>query len=395
MTLTNKQLEGLAIAINRYRNGEKYTVISGYAGSGKSTLIKYIIAGLQIDPNEVAYVAFTGKAATVLRNKGCENAITAHKLLYDAFQTKEGEFRFKPKESLDENYRVIVVDEVSMLPAVMWNRLLTHNVYVLACGDPGQLPPIDPTENNHVLDNPHIFLDEVMRQAQDSEIIRLSMHIREGKNLSSYQGTNEQVKIITTKEVIPAMYNWADQVLCATNEMRQDINNFVRKIRGYNSEPQVGDKIIGLQNQWDFFSQQEAPLTNGTIGFITSYNRKSIYAPRYIYSQPIHYMYTSMTTEEGDKFKDIPIDYQYFKTREAQLNPSQISKLKENKYFHHRPPFEFSYAYAITTWKAQGSEWEKVMGFEESFPRDRIEHQKFLYTMITRASKKIVLVMKP
>ena len=205
MTLTNKQLEGLAIAINRYRNGEKYTVISGYAGSGKSTLIKYIIAGLQIDPSEVAYVAFTGKAATVLRNKGCENAITAHKLLYDAFQTKEGEFRFKPKESLDENYRVIVVDEVSMLPAVMWNRLLTHNVYVLACGDPGQLPPIDPTENNHVLDNPHIFLDEVMRQAQDSEIIRLSMHIREGKNLSSYQGTNEQVKIFTTKEVIPAM----------------------------------------------------------------------------------------------------------------------------------------------------------------------------------------------
>ena len=67
-----------------------------------------------------------------------------------------------------------------MLPTDMWNLLLSHHIYILACGDPEQLPPINPKDNNHVLDNPHVFLDEIMRQAQESEIIRLSMHVREG-----------------------------------------------------------------------------------------------------------------------------------------------------------------------------------------------------------------------
>ena len=58
-----------------------------------------------------------------------------------------------------------------------------------------QLPPIDKDSDNHVLDNPHVFLDEIMRQAQDSEIIRFSMWIRDNKPISSYKGTEEQVLI--------------------------------------------------------------------------------------------------------------------------------------------------------------------------------------------------------
>ena len=85
MILTKKQEEGLKIAVSRYYNNEPYTCISGYAGSGKSTLIKFIIASLDVDPEvEVAYVAYTGKAANVLQSKGCPNATTAHKLLYKA-----------------------------------------------------------------------------------------------------------------------------------------------------------------------------------------------------------------------------------------------------------------------------------------------------------------------
>lgn len=396
MILTAKQEEGLRIAVERYKSHEKYTVISGYAGSGKSTVIKYIIAALNVNPDRVVYVAYTGKAANVLRQKGCANAITAHKLLYKAYQNKNGEFRFTPKEELDEPYRVVVVDEVSMLPLTMWNRLLTHNVYVLACGDPGQLPPIDASENNHVLDEPHVFLDEVMRQAQDSEIIRLSMHIREGKPLSSFQCAGEQVKIITTRQVIPGMYTWADQILCATNEMREDINKHVRNLKGYGIEPVKGDKIIGLQNQWDFVSEQNAPLTNGSIGYIKDYYKTSISIPRYISLQPINYMFTTMTTEDdSDVFKNIPIDYHFFRNGDPQLNPSEVAKLNKDNKFAYPAPYEFTYAYAITTWKAQGSEWDKVMGFEEAFPRPKKEHVQFLYTMATRASKKLVLVMKP
>ena len=59
-----------------------------------------------------------------------------------------------------------------MLPKNMWDLLLKYKIYVLAIGDPEQLPPVDPEQFNGVLDHPHIFLDEIVRQAQDSEIIK-------------------------------------------------------------------------------------------------------------------------------------------------------------------------------------------------------------------------------
>lgn len=67
MILTTKQEEGLRIAVDRYKAHERWTCISGYAGSGKSTLVKFIISALNVDPENVCYVAFTGKAATVLQ----------------------------------------------------------------------------------------------------------------------------------------------------------------------------------------------------------------------------------------------------------------------------------------------------------------------------------------
>lgn len=139
IVLTNKQLQALSIAVARYKAHEPWTCISGYAGSGKSTLVKFIVAALNIYPDEVCYVAFTGKAATVLKQKGCENAMTAHKLLYKARPMPDGKYIFEPRKMLEEDYKLIVVDEVSMLPAAMWNLLLYHKVHVLALGDPGLL----------------------------------------------------------------------------------------------------------------------------------------------------------------------------------------------------------------------------------------------------------------
>ena len=135
--LTAKQEEALKTAVARYTIGMPYTVISGYAGSGKSTLVKFIISALNIDEEDVAYVAYTGKAANVLKNKGCKNATTAHKLLYYANRNKDGTYSFRPRERLEKEYKLIVVDEVSMLPDELWYQLLSHGIYVLAMGDPG------------------------------------------------------------------------------------------------------------------------------------------------------------------------------------------------------------------------------------------------------------------
>lgn len=395
MQLTNKQELGLKLAIARYKAHESYTCIAGYAGTGKSTLIKFIINALEINPEtDVAYVAYTGKAATVLQTKGCPNATTAHKLLYEAKPRPNGTFYLKKRWPIP--YKVIIVDEISMLPKTMWDLLLSHHKYVIACGDPFQLPPVDQNEDNHVLDKPHIFLDEIMRQAQDSEIIRLSMWVREGKPLGQFPVAKEQVQILRPYELIPEMYDWADQTLCASNKRRIEINNKVRERLGYGSTPEIGDKIIGLTNHWDFMSTNGLwPLTNGSIGTITNYQIVPYCYPSFIYNKELQYMFTGMDIENG-RFESIPIDYDALLTGEPAFDKKQ--EFRMNSFARNsdalEAPYYFAYAYAITVWKAQGSEWDKVLLIEEGHPFNELDHQKYLYTGITRASKKLVVIRK-
>ena len=80
------------------------------SGSGKSTLIKFIIKALGVPNSQVAYVAYTGKAAAVLQAKGNPNATTVHKLIYHAYPTKTGKYKFRPRITLEKNYKILVVD---------------------------------------------------------------------------------------------------------------------------------------------------------------------------------------------------------------------------------------------------------------------------------------------
>ena len=395
MILTEKQQKGLELAVERFHAGKPYTVISGYAGSGKTTLVKFIIAALQLNPEEdVAYVAYTGKAANVLSRKGNPNATTAHKLLYEAKPKSDGTFFFTKKYELDKDYQLIIVDEVSMLPAGMWNTLLSHRIPIIACGDPGQLPPINKDDDNHVLDNPHIFLDEIMRQAADSEIIQLSMHVRENKPISNFETQGAQVKVINKSDITIGMYEWADQILCATNKTRNDVNMAIRKNNGFGTEPQEGDKVICARNSWDTLSTTYQPLTNGTNGILKNLRKTNIFLPRYISTNgAITVLIADIETEYEGIFKNIMIDYKALTTGEKTLTPKQEYQMNQSKRLPDAP-FEFAYGYAITCHRAQGSEWEKVMVMEENFPFDKEEHKRWLYTAATRASEKLVVVKK-
>ena len=128
MQLTEKQEQGLRIATQRHFLGEKFTVISGFAGSGKSTLVKFIIEALEVPEEQVCYACFTGKAAQVLLKKGNKNVCTLHRLLYTSYPLPNGKFRRVPKISLDP-YKVIVVDEVSMAPMELMKLLCAQNAY--------------------------------------------------------------------------------------------------------------------------------------------------------------------------------------------------------------------------------------------------------------------------
>ena len=389
VTLTNKQEQGLRMAVERYKAHEPWTCIAGYAGTGKSTLVKFIIAALNVAPENVAYVTFTGKAASVLRHKGCPNAMTAHKLLYYSKRLPNGKFVFTPRTSLEGEYKVIVVDEISMLPKELWELLLRHKVYIIACGDPFQLPPINKNADNHVLDTPHIFLDEIMRQAEESEIIRLTMNIREGKPIQ-YQRGNE-VQVVSPDDVVSGMYDWADQIICATNKKRLDINTYMRAAAGRGELPEDGDKIIACRNCWDIIDTTgENALVNGTIGYLDGLTFGTQEYP--IYGFPtVPVIRTGLRTDDGG-FDEIMLDQQALMTGKKFLTPEQEYQIYRRASLKGLEPIEFNYGYAITCHRAQGSEWEKVLVFEESFPFDKEEHARWLYTACTRPSEKLVLV---
>lgn len=414
ITLTNKQQSALKLAVSRYQIGMPYTVIAGYAGAGKSTLIKFIISALNIPEEKVAYVSYTGKSATVLRQKGCPNATTAHKLLYYAQQTKNGNYTFKPKKVLDDDYDLIVVDEVSMLPEEMWYQLLSHGVHVLAMGDPGQLSPPS-GETNPALSNPHIFLDEILRQAQESAIIRLSMHIREGKDFKTFPTVPGEVRIVPSRwqfEDENAALLQASQVLCGTNAHRFDLNTKVRAMLGRGFAPEPDDKIIGLKNHWDEASQQGNALTNGAIGSIKPLSHSFQTYPttnqKFKGWPQTDILYADFITDDGDIFTKIPIDYSCLTKNVPALTGAQeyliggynkaIEKQMEKySYYKAKPliiPYAFSYGYAITTWKAQGSQYQNVLAYDCSWlkRKDKDEYIKYLYTSVTRAVDRIILV---
>ncbi len=380
MELTVKQAEGLKIALQRYHNHDPYTIISGYAGTGKSTLVSFLIEALDIPKEDVAYVAYTGKASLVLKEKGCPNATTAHKLLYKAFPRDDGTFVYRIKRPLDHLYKLIIVDEVSMLPKEMWDLLLTHHIHVIALGDPGQLPPIG--NENNVLDKPHIFLDEVMRQAQESEIIRLSMDIRAGKPLSLMQGN--EVIIIDQKDMVNGMYTWADQILCGKNDTRFKVNDQIRETIWGTKDPTpvLGDKVICGHNDWKTFSEvEEQPLVNGLIGEICSLEKISLPVPHVGF---VNLFKCGLVIEGGDGYAPLPMDAKLFKEHESTITKANYKYLKNISI----KPFE--YAYCITTHKSQGSEYKKVLVLEEWLRGS--EHKRWLYTACTRAAEKLVIV---
>ena len=386
MILTAKQEEGLRIAVRRFKDREPWTCISGYAGTGKSTLVKFIVQALNLDEDDVCYIAYTGKAAKVLRDKGCQNAMTAHRLLYQSFPKSDGTFYHKVKRPLDYPYKLIVVDEISMLPKEIWDLLLSHNIHVICLGDPFQLPPIG--EDNGVLYNPHIFLDEIMRQAQESEIIRLTMDIRDGKSLQLFKGN--EVQVFEQKDMVDGMFTWADQIIVAKNETRRNINSRVRKmIFGVDTEEPVdGDKIICLRNSWETVTEAGDVLVNGTIGTMHDIH----YFQHHPFLKPK--MTAHFLPEDCDEnlpldvyFRDLNIDYKLLTTGEPTVTEKNFRRFP--KEFR---PLTFDYGYCITCHKSQGSEYGKVLVVEEFLKGN--DHARWLYTAATRAKDKLVIVRK-
>ena len=372
ITLTKLQDEAIQIVKQKIKEKQKIITIAGYAGTGKTTLVNYIIESLGYNQKEVAFAAFTGKASLVLQQKGIP-ATTLHSLLYTSFPKSDGTFIHKVKEELDEPYRLIVIDEISMVSMELLRVAMVHEIPIIALGDIGQLPPIG--EDNGLLRSPDVILTEIQRQDKDNPIIQLSLDIREGRPLQIQK--NEKVIIIDKKDLVSGMLLWADQVICGYNETRSTLNQSMRTSLGFEDElPMKGEKIICLKNYWSTLSKDtKTPLINGTIGIIgethlkTNKNIQLDFNPDY----------------NSDVFKKINIDINPFLGKPHETKPTKRYAKQIVQQDKH-----FDWGYAITCHKSQGSSYEKVFVYEEYL--NRASHKQWLYTAVTRASDKLIVV---
>ena len=367
----------------------------GYAGTGKTTIAQ---AFADLVDGPVHFATYTGKAAHVLREKGCLNAGTLHSLIYQPKSRSAARLRelqreyieiedatpdhvdelaaikrsilaeqenvkrpsFGLKEGSDlEGAALLVVDEVSMVDDQMGEDLLGFGVPILALGDPAQLPPVKGggffTEAK-----PDILLTDIHRQAAGSPILALATDIREGRGF----GDSDLVR--PKGQPIEFMAGF-DQILCGLNRTRQIVNKKMREHLGFSSAlPMPGDRLICTRNDG------ETGLLNGSQWVVqdSSWNANDEELSIFI------------TAADSDEQLRVICHHDYFLG-------------KEPPYFMVRKKQCFDFAYAMTVHKSQGSQFDSVCLIDEAmkFPNaTKSFKQAWRYTGVTRAAKELTII---
>ena len=333
----------------------------GYAGVGKTTLARHIAEGAR---GETAFAAFTGKAALVMRSKGCAAATTIHALIYRASEGAEGAPTFTLNaDGPASKAGLIVIDECSMVDPELGRDLLSFGKPILVLGDPFQLPPVK--GGGYFTDGePDVMLTHIHRQAQDNPIVRLSEIVRSGGELSL--GEYGETRVIPRAALDSAQVLSADQVLVGVNRTRRAYNQRMRDLRGFQEPlPVAGDRLVCLRND------RTKGLINGGLWRVESLNGvKKDFVKMALRSE-----------DEGARATvKVSVLKAFFEGTEGEL-----------AYALRRESDEFDYGYALTVHKAQGSQWDDVMLFDESFAF-REHRARWLYTGLTRAARRLTVV---
>ena len=345
----------------------------GYAGTGKTTLARYFAEHVDGD---VLFAAFTGKAAQVLRSRGASNARTIHSLIYRPKGEEEVEDEVTGKTSVTPMFSInrqsplakaalIVIDECSMVDEALGRDLMSFGRPILVLGDPGQLPPV--SGGGFFTDHePDFLLTEIHRQARDNPIIQLAMRVREGQDLAL--GDYGAAKVISKRDVTQELVLDADQVLVGTNRTRRRYNQRLRELKGFTAAyPQSGDKLVCLRND------PAKGLLNGSLWQVMSASRETVKPGINLLIRP----------EDDDMDRGsakIKLLKAVFEDPEGEI-PWQTRRRYD----------EFDYGYALTVHKAQGSQWNNVVLFDESFAF-RDSRERWLYTAVTRAAETLTIV---
>jgi len=384
--------------INRYGySGIPFVIrVGGYAGTGKTFMLASMRKEIyKMNPKiEVGFATFTGKASSVLRTKLVEtNGIfdhdyigTIHRMIYSPktrYNVKLKQWTIvgwrlkKPEEIFVD---IIFIDEGSMVSQEIWNDLLKFGKPIVVVGDHGQLPPVS-QGNFSLMKEPDFLLTEIHRQALNSPIIKLSKFIRENGYIPRNIQSRDVIKTIWNSPQCKKIWDSINfdgntMILTAFNASRANINNIVRDKLGYQkTQPYPGERIVCLKNNRD------SGIMNGQIGTVIWYmpDKKDLFRlTLYIEGQdePIESICSNKCFGQ--------VEYSMY---------DQDEKDRKSKLYKGRLIDYFDYGNCISVHKSQGSEWDKIILFEQRTKKwDDDFYTRWLYTAVTRTRKKLLVI---
>ncbi len=446
----DKLLGELAVFLTiSWRQQNALFILRGYAGTGKTTVVKALVDVLPQIGKKTSLLAPTGRAAKVLNYYTGKEANTIHRKIYFARTNKDGLIDLK----LQVNYHkhtLFIVDEASMIQHTMpsegtlyaTRNLLDdlfqfvysgENCRMLFIGDSAQLPPVG-LDHSPALDQEflqrayHLSIDafeltEVVRQARESGILINATQIRQqiqdntiGFPLFSVDGFKDIIKLNgqDLEEELNRAWSGSQRensvVICRSNKRANIYNREIRRrILFLEEEISSGDYLMVVKNNY-FWLPVDSPagfVANGnivelmrirkieeiygfrfadvTIRFLDYPNEKDLDVK--ILLDTLMSESAALTQADNNRlFQAVMADYQDISSRRERLD-----KVKASPYFN---ALQVKFAYALTCHKTQGGQWDTVF-IDQGFINDKmvnLEFGRWLYTAVTRSTKKLFLI---
>jgi len=430
-------------------SGDQIFLLTGYAGTGKSSLIGSLVRTMAEFGQKTVLLAPTGRAAKVFSGYAAQQAFTIHKKIYRQQKFAEGTPHFSLAENLHK-HTLFIVDEASMInnesadsSLFGTGRLLDDLIaYVysgegcrmMLIGDDAQLPPVN-QDNSPALDKSVLSsyslqvvdatLTEIVRQAEESGILYNATALR---NALRFHATEDypklnvtgfaDVKRITGMELIDEIADAYRRdgmeetiVISRSNKRVNAYNNGIRNRVLYREEElSTGDILMITKNNYFWVEDFEHLdfLANGEFVEVTRVKgEEKMYGFRFCNVELVHRdydiafeakinmdaLYTEvpgLTRAQNDLlFANVMGDYENIPQKRQRYR-----KVKENPWFN---ALQVKYGYAVTCHKAQGGEWKNVfldLGYiQQSYMGENF--YRWLYTSITRSSQELWLINLP
>jgi ATP-dependent exoDNAse (exonuclease V) alpha subunit len=425
-------------------------VIKGYAGTGKTTIVRSLVQSMPALNGKTLLLAPTGRAAKVLSNYTKQQAFTIHKKIYYKKPVVDGGVVFQLQQNLHNN-TIFIVDEASMISnsgglstgglfgnGSLLDDLITYvfsgtNCKLIFIGDTAQLPPvgmdISPALDVEYLKASFYFsldsfeLTEVVRQGEKSGILMNATDIRnqlkENTNNKPHFTLNGYTDIIRIdgSELEDALNKAYDDfgaeesmVICRSNKRANIFNQQIRaRIRWQENELSSGDYMMVVKNNYFWLPEESKAgfIANGDIiqllrvgnvqemhGFrfadvrmrMVDYPNEPELETRLLLDTIMSEAPALSQADNKKMYDAVSLDYADVADRRLRLK-----KIKEDPFFN---ALQVKFAYAITCHKAQGGQWPCVF-VEQGYLTDEMintEYLRWLYTAVSRATQKLYLV---